>query len=83
VLCWPRAPYHPMIDPPRRGETWGGRRRLGQRLTQRRKPNGTGNRTGGYAAGRSVCSADVQAHDVGSSEGAGCPHSAAAQATVR
>ncbi len=42
-----------------------------------------GNRTRGYAAGQSACSADVQAHDVGSSERAGCPHSAAAQATVR
>jgi len=41
-LCWLCALYHPMIDPPRRGEELGGKRLLGQRLTRRRKPNGTG-----------------------------------------
>ena len=41
------------------------------------------NRTRGYAAGCRMSPADRQADDSGSSEGAGCPCSAAVQATVR
>ena len=29
-LCWPRAPFHPVIDPPCSGEKFGGVRLLGR-----------------------------------------------------
>src|SRR4051794_28061667 len=29
-LCWPCAPFHPIIDPPRSGEKFGGMRLLGR-----------------------------------------------------
>ena len=40
-LCWLRAPFHPVVDPPRRGEEFGGADSWVTHPTWRRKPKGT------------------------------------------